>query len=98
AHAAHKELIGSDTGRGRKTRGAGRSDNVVLINSVATDPNRSDQFAVLVKRNAARKDLQTIAQVRQRSTRRRAACQDRLQTGFDQIELQADVENTPLID
>src|SRR5919206_74692 len=63
---AMRDTFGDD-GRGRFVPvAAGGGDDVVLVHAVAADADAADQLAVLVERDAARKDLDAVRDVRYR--------------------------------
>src|SRR5712692_3434499 len=74
-HAAHRELIRTNADSRRVSDAAAGCDVIVLIDSVAADSDCANQFTVLVKRNAARKNLYSIRQVGQRRARQRCSAQ-----------------------
>src|SRR5437870_11417564 len=53
-----------------------RSDNVVLVHSVAADTDGTDEFSVAVERKAAGENRDAIRQVRIRDGRRRIGCSE----------------------
>src|SRR5437867_496359 len=64
AHTSDKYLIRTNCRRGRVPVGSAGCDQIVLIYPIATNTNRSNQDTVLVKWNAAGKDLNSIWQTR----------------------------------
>ena len=96
-HAAHNYLIGADRDRRQEARATTRGNQVVLIDTIAANANRADQHAVLIKRHAAGKDLNSVRQIRNRSARRSPAAENCLQVCLDQIDLQPDVEDAPFV-
>src|SRR2546425_12614352 len=92
-HATHEGLIGAHILRRFKTDTARGGDDVILIYTVAADPNSADQHTVLVERHAARKDLDAIGETRNRwHTRQGSPAQGSQQRWPDERDLQAVIE------
>src|SRR5256885_6040272 len=60
ARAADDYLVGAYGGGRFVAVAAGGGDDVVLVYAVAADADAADQLAVLVERDAARKDLDAV--------------------------------------
>src|SRR3954451_1724774 len=63
AGIAKQKLVGTNAIRGQKIMSAGRTNNIVLIDTIAADPNCADQHAISVKRETARKNGNTVRQI-----------------------------------
>src|SRR5215207_9201713 len=96
ARAADDYLVGADGGGRLVAVGAGRGDEVVLVNAVAADADGADQLAVLVERHAAREDLDAVRHVRYRRAAHVRAADGREQVRPDEVELEPVVEDAPL--
>ena len=59
-----RELIGANRKRRQKTMSAGSADDVVLIHTVAADPDRADENAVSIKWKAAWKTGDAVRQIK----------------------------------
>src|SRR6266550_5525414 len=68
AHAPYEYLIGADRRRGRISVTAGRRNYVILVHAIAADADAAYQDSVLVKRDAARKNLNPVRQTGNRCT------------------------------
>src|SRR5260221_7330309 len=90
AHAADHELIAAPLGRGLEAGRARGGDEVVLIDSVAGDPDGAGQPAALVEGNAAGEDGDPVAE-----PRLAGHAVAREQAALDEIELEPGVEDAP---
>ena len=61
--SAEKELVGPDRIRCEKILGAGRADDVILIDAIATDTNRADEHAVAIKSEGAGENRDSIGKL-----------------------------------
>src|SRR5882762_10017418 len=97
-YATHEHLVRTH-GRGwRVAAAAGSGDQIVLVHAVAADPDRAHQYAVLIKRRATRKYLNAVRQTGHGSARDGEATQRSFQIRFDQINLEAHIEDAPLVE
>src|SRR5258708_1793348 len=90
AHAADHELIAAPLGRGLEAHRARGGDEVVLVDSVAGDPDGAGQPAALVEGNAPGEDRDPVAEPRLAG---HAAARE--QAALDEIELEPRVEDAP---
>src|SRR5262249_6336398 len=64
SHTPNKDSIRADVGRGFKSRAAHRSDQIILIDSVAANADGAGELTVLIKWDAAGKDLNAVCEIR----------------------------------
>ncbi len=107
--AAHEEAISAHLFRRFEPRAAERGYEIVLIDSVAADPDGSDEATVLEERHAAGKYLNAIGYGRKRRTRRGQRVSERRAISSDasqnisevlieyQIQLQSVVERAEVL-
>src|SRR3954470_8461179 len=63
AGIAKQKLVGTNAIRGQKIMSAGRTNNIVLIDTIAADPNCADEHAVTVEREATGENGNTVRQI-----------------------------------
>src|ERR1700755_2824524 len=87
ARAAYRNLVGAYGGGRFVAVAACGGDEVVLIDAVAADADGADEFAVLVERHAAGKDLKAVRDVRNRRAAHGGAAHRREQVRLDEVDL-----------
>src|SRR4051812_46425995 len=87
-HAPHYDVVGTNLGGRFESRRPDERDQIVLVNSISGNADRTDEYSAFVEREPALEDGDAVRQTGQRSTGARS----RKETGAGRVEVHVELQ------